>query len=212
MHIGDSTGHAPYRQMELTPDAAHTGMHTPERTLAQAELLRQQAEHFEQQRMESETLSRELEESTLRKTRFDADLNELGQRLHNAVRRISREIDSMERERTEMEQVCECFTRHLQILSAMQPQHWAPDSVKERLREALPKLDRAENDFHEAYLCARTYRHTEVFRNKPGEEEPEKKFNTKAMKEELLRGLLFHLPLFILILLAWGTYTLIAAE
>ena len=212
MPIGDQTGHSPYRQMELTPDAAITDMHTPERTLAQAELLRQQAEHFEQQRMESETLSRELEESTLRKTRFDADLNELGQRLHNAVRRISRELDSMDRERSEMEQVCQCFTGHLKILSSMQPQHWAPDSVKERLREALPKLDRAENDFHEAYLCARTYRHTEVFRNKPGEPEPESKLNAKALKEELLRGLLFHLPLFILLLLTWGIYTIIAAE
>ncbi|MBR5214546.1 MAG: hypothetical protein IKV92_09830 [Akkermansia sp.] len=208
MPIGDQTQRTPYRQMELNPEAMDSFMHTPERMLEQAERLRQQAEIFEQQRMESETLSRELEENTMRKTRFNDDLNEVGQRIHNAVRRISRDMDSMEREHQEMAQVCECFKRHLQILSSLQPQHWAPETVKERLREALPKLDRADNDFHEAYACGREYRHTSVFQNKPGEEEAKEKFGAKHLREEMLRGLAFHLPLFLLLLITWGIYAL----
>lgn len=211
MTPGDRTERTPYRQMELTPDSMDNFMHTPERMLEQAERLRQQAEIFEQQRMESETRSRELQESTMRKTSFNADLNELGQRIHNAVRRISRELDSMEREHQEMTQVCECFQRHLQILSGLQPQHWAPETVKERMREAIPKLDRAENDFHEAYACGREYRHTTVFFHKPGEEEPKEKFGAKVIKEEMLRGLAFHLPLFILLLITWAIYTIATA-
>lgn len=211
MPIGDRTERAPYKQMELTPDAMDNFMHTPERMLEQAERLRQQAEIYEQQRMESETRSRELEESTMRKTGFNADLNELGQRIHNAVRRISREMDSMEREHQEMAQVCDCFQRHLKILSGLQPQHWAPETVKERLREALPKLDRADNDFHEAYACGREYRHTTVFFQKPGEEEAKEQFGAKAIKEEMLRGLAFHLPLFILLLITWAIYSMVTA-
>lgn len=212
MPIGDQTARSPYRQMELTPDSTDSFMHTPERMMEQAERLRQQAELFEQQRMESETRSRELEENTLRKTNFNADLNEVGQRIHNAVRRISRDMDSMEREHQEMAQVCECFQRHLQILSSLQPQQWAPETVKERLREALPKLDRADNDFHEAYACGREYKHTNVFHTKPGEEEPKEQFGMKHIKEEMLRGLAFHLPLFLLLLITWGIYTLATAS
>lgn len=211
MPLGPQTQREPYRQMELTPEGTDGSMHTPERILEQAERLRLQAERFEQQRLESESLSRELEESTIQKTRFNADLNEVGQRLHNAVRRLERELDSMEREAHEMEQVSECFKRHLQILSSLQPQHWAPESVKERLREALPKLDRADNDFNEAYACGKEYRHTAIFRHKPGEE-VKQKFSMATIKEEMLKGLAFHLPLFMLILISWLIYLLATAE
>ena len=211
MPLGPQTQREPYRQMELNPEAADGNMHSPERMLEQAERLRMQAERYEQQMLESESLRRELEESTMRKTRFNADLNEVGQRLHNAVRRLERELDSMEREAREMEQVSECFKRHLQILSSLQPQQWAPETVKDRLREALPKLDRADNDFHEAYACGREYRHTTIFQHKPGEEE-KKRFSMKTIKEEMLKGLAFHLPLFLLILISWAIYLLASAE
>lgn len=212
MHSGDQQARGVYRQMEQYQEVPDNFMHTPERMMEQAQRLRQQAEIYEQQRVESETLSRELQESTMHKTRFNSDLNEVGQRIHNALRRISREMDSMEREHSEMEQVCECFQRHLQILSSLQPQQWAPETVKERLREALPKLDRADNDFHEAYACGKEYRHTTIFYNKPGEEEQKEKFGMKVLQEELLRGLAFHLPLFLLLLITWGVYTIANIE
>lgn len=211
MSIGDQAGRASYRQIDLSPETS-SSMHTPERMLEQAERLRQQAELYEQQRMETESLSRELEETTLKKTHFNADLNELGQRIHNAVRRLSREMDSMEREYQEMQQVCECFKKHLQILSALQPQHWPVETVKERLREALPKLDHAENDFHEAYMCGKEYRHTTVFHHKPGEEDKPQRLSGLTLKEEMLKGLVFHLPLFLLILISWIIFTLATAE
>ncbi len=211
MSIGDQAGRATYRQIDLSPEASGN-IHTPERMMEQAERLRQQAELYEQQRMETESLSRELEETTLKKTHFNADLNELGQRIHNAVRRLSREMDSMEREYQEMQQVCECFKKHLQILSALQPQHWPVETVKERLREALPKLDHAENDFHEAYICGKEYRHTTVFHHRPGEEDKPEHLSGLTLKEEMLKGLVFHLPLFLLILISWMIFTLATAE
>lgn len=212
MLTGDPTARGQYRQMEQRQEVPDNFMHTPERMMEQAERLRQQAEIYEQQRLESESLSRELQESTLQKTHFNSDLNEVGQRIHNALRRISREMDSIEREHEEMGQVCECFQRHLQILSSMQPQQWAPETVKERLREAIPKLDRADNDFNEAYACGKKYKHTTIFHSKPGEEEQKEQFGMKAIREELLRGLAFHLPLFLLLLITWGVYALATAE
>ncbi len=161
-----------------------------------------QAEFYEQQRQQWETQSRELEQSNVQKSRFNADLNDIGMKIHNSVRRIERELESMDREQREMEQINECFKRHLQILSALQPQNWNPEGVTDRLRDALPKLDRAENDFLEAYACGRKYQHTDIFLHKPGEEE-HRGLTWKMMKEQLAKGLAFHLPLFLLLLLTW---------
>ena len=94
------------------------------------------------------------------------------------------------------------------VYTTIYPTRGIPETIKERLREALPKLDRADNDFHEAYACGREYRHTTVFRNKPGEEEQKEKFGMKHLREEMLRGLAFHLPLFLLLLITWGIYAL----
>ncbi len=198
----------PYRQMELSPRAADGELHSPERVREQVEKLRMQAELFEQQRLQSESQSRELEQSTMRKAQFNADLNDVGQRIHNAVRRIERELESMNKEQEELMHVCECLKHHRQILSALQPQVWPPESVSERLREAVPKLDRAENDFNEAYALGRKYRHTDVLHHKPGET-PDERLTWRKLREEMAKGLAFHLPLFLLILLSWVTYILI---
>ncbi len=204
----DTRSQQPYRQMELNPHAADDAMHSPERVREQVEKLRMQAELFEQQRLQSESQSRELEQSTMRKAHFNADLNELGQKIHNAVRRIERELESMSNEQQELEHVCDCFKRHLQILSALQPQMWPPEGVSDRLREAIPKLDRAENDFLEAYAMGRKYRHTDVMVHKPGEVK-ESKLTWRKLREEMAKGFFFHLPLFLLILISWATYILI---
>lgn len=199
---------SPYRQMELNPHAADGEMHSPERVREQVEMLRHQAEIFEQQRQQSESQSRELEQSTMRKAQFNADLNEVGMKIHNSVRRLEREMESMSKEQQELEHICDCFKRHLQILSALQPQLWPPEGVSERLRESLPKLDRAENDFAEAYACGHKYHHTDVLLHKPGDT-PEKKLTWVTLREEMTKGLFFHLPLFLLILTSWVIYILI---
>ena len=206
----DNRPQSPYHQMELSTHMADSEFHSPERVREQVEKLRMQAELYEQQRLQSETQSRELEKNTLRKAHFNADLNELGQKIHNAVRRIERELESMNKEQQELEHVCECFKRHLQILSALQPQMWPPESVSERLREADPKLDRAENDFDEAYALGKKYRHTDVLLHKPGETR-EEKLTWRKLREDMARGLAFHLPLFLLILLSWVVYILITS-
>ncbi len=204
----DIRSQQPYRQMELSPHAVDGEMHSPERVREQVEKLRMQAELFEQQRLLSENQSRALEQSTMRKAGFNADLNEVGQKIHNSVRRIERELESMNKEQQELEHVCECFKRHLQILSALQPDKWPPEGVTERLREALPKLDRAENDFNEAYACGYKYSHTDVLCHKPGESKQEQ-LTWKKLREEMAKGLAFHLPLFLLILISWIVYILI---
>ncbi len=191
--------------MELNPQMADDPSHAPENVQHQMEQARQQAEFYEQQRAQWEAQRQELAESSEQKAFFDASLNEVGMKLHNAVVRMERELESMGREQQELAQVTECLKRHLQILSALKPRNWSPEGFKDRLREALPKLDRAENDFNEAYALGRRFRHTKVFLNKPGEES-QQGLSWKRMGEELARGLAFHLPLFLLLLASWLIY------
>lgn len=198
-----------YRQMELKPHIADGEMHSPENVRLQAEQARQQAEFYEAQRVQWETQRRELEQSNEQKVLFTDGLNELGMKIHNAVRRLERELESMDREQRELEQVCNCLKGHLQVLSALQPQNWSTDGFKERLRDAILKLDRAENDFNEAYAMKSKFLHTDVFKHKPGVEVKEH-LNWKSIREQLLKGLAFHLPLFLLLLITWLIYLLVA--
>ncbi len=191
-----------YRQMEISPRMNEEDMHSPEQMRQQVEQARQQAEYYEAQR-------RELEESTERKTLFNESLNEIGMKLHNAVRRLDRELESMDREQAEIAQINECLKRHLQILSSMRPQTWGTDTFNERLNEAIPKLDRAINDFEEAYSGPSRYRHTEIFRYKPGIDE-RRGIDWETFRSKAAQGFFFHLPLFILLLITWGVYTLIS--
>lgn len=194
-----------YRQMELNPQAADGEMHSPDRVRMRAEQARRREEYYEQQRINSEAERRKLELSNEQKAIFSANLNEVGMKLHNAVRRLEQELESMDKEQREIESVNECFKRHLQILSALKPQNWSTDGFQERVREALPKLDRAENDFNEAYHMGRRFRHTNTFFQKPGEEE-ENRLQWKDVRDQLVKGLAFHLPLFILMLATWLVY------
>ena len=72
----------------------------------------------------------------------------------------------------------------------------------------MPKLERAINDFEEAYAGHTRYKHTEIFRYKPGVEE-RLGINWGRIRAQLTDGFYFHLPLFLLLLIAWGIYTLI---
>ena len=194
-----------YKQMELNPRAADGEMHSPDRVRMRAEQARRREEYYEQQRINSEAERRKLELSNEQKAIFSANLNEVGMKLHNAVRRLEQELESMDKEQREIESVNECFKRHLQILSALKPQNWSTDGFQERVREALPKLDRAENDFNEAYHMGRRFRHTDTFFRKPGEED-EKRLRWKDVREQMAKGLAFHLPLFLLMLVTWLIY------
>lgn len=197
-----------YRQMELNPRMADGEMHSPEQMRHQVEQARQQEEFFDAQLAQCRAQRQELEESNQKKVLFNESLNEIGMKLHNAVRRLEKELDSMEREQTEIAQINECLKRHLQILSSMQPQHWSPEGFDNRLQEAMPKLERAINDFEEAYAGHSRYHHTDIFRYKPGIEERQG-INWKRIRTQLADGFYFHLPLFLLLLLTWGAYTLI---
>ena len=197
-----------YRQMELNPRMADGEMHSPEQVWQQMEQARQQAEFYEAQRDQWEAQRRELEESNETKVLFNDSLNETGMKLHNAVRRLEKELESMKREYGEIAQINECLKRHLQILSSMQPQNWSTEGFSDRLREAMPKLERAENDFEEADASASRFRHTRIFRHKPGVDS-RVKASWEHLLSELLKGFFFHLPLFILLLLTWGIYILV---
>lgn len=207
--MGEQRGERGYRQMELNPQAADGVMHSPERVRMRVEQARQQAEFYEQQRVQLETQRKELELSNEQKAMFSANLNEVGMKLHNAVRRLEQELESMDKEQREVESVNECFKRHLQILSALQPQNWSTDGFEDRLREALAKLDRAENDFNEAYSMGRRFRHTDIFRHKPGVKTDREPLG-KTMLHFMVKGFSFHLPLFILLLITWLIYLWIA--
>lgn len=192
---------SPYRQMELNPRTADGEMHSPEQVRRQMEHARQQAEFYEAQRQA-------LEQSSEQKVLFNDSLNELGMKLHNAVQRLEKELKSMQAEQGEVELAYECLKRHLQILSALQPQTWSTEGFTARLSDAIVKLERAENDFNEAFRGGNKYRHTDVFRFKPGVEDTPR-FGWKVMKEHFLKGLAFHLPLFCLLLATWLIYLLV---
>ena len=194
-----------YRQMELNPRVADGEMHSPDQVRLRVEQARKQTEYFEQQRINLETQRRELELSNEQKAMFSANLNEVGMKLHNAVRRLEQELESMEKEQREVESINECFKRHLAILSALKPQTWSTEGFQDRLREALPKLDRAENDFEEAYSMGRRFRHTDTFCYKPGQQE-EKVLSFKDFRDSMAKGLAFHMPLFLLLLITWLIY------
>lgn len=194
--------------MELNPRMADGEMHTPEQVWRQMEQARQQAEFYESQRAQWEAQRRELEESNERKILFNDSLNEIGMKLHNAVRRLEKELESMNRETNEVAQVSECLKRHMQILSALQPENWSTEGFNDRLREAMPKLERAANDFEEAYNGAPAYRHTRIFTRKPGADDRTPP-DWVSLRNQLLHGFFFHLPLFFLLLLTWSVYELI---
>lgn len=198
-----------YRQMELNPRMADGEMHSPEQMRQQVEQARQQVEFFEAQRVQWEAQSRELEANTQKKLLFNDTLNEIGMKLHNAIRRIDKELESMQREQAEIEQINECLKRHLQILSALKPENWSTEGFSSRLQEAMPKLDRAINDFEEAYTGPGRYRHTDIFRHKPGVEERQG-IDWRGIRKQLVKGFYFHLPLFLLLLITWGVCTLIS--
>ncbi len=192
---------SPYRQMELSPRTADGEMHTPEQMRQQMEHARRQAAYYEQQ-------SKDLAESSEQKILFNDSLNDLGMRLHNATRRLTKEYESMKAEAEEVEIAYKCLSRHLEILSSLQPQTWSPEGFAARLNDAILKLERAENDFNEVFRGGHKYLHTDVFRFKPGEPE-RKRFGWAKLREKFLEGLAFHLPLFCLLLCTWLVYLLI---
>lgn len=198
----------PYRQMELGDTRAGAPRLSPEQMREQMENARRQAEFYEAQRVQYEAQQQALEESNEQKVLFNDSLNDIGMRIHNAVKRMEKELESMDREQREVTQICECLSRHLQILSSLQPHTWPETEFARHLHEALPKLERAENDFNEAYYGGTHYRHTDIFRHKPGEE-PRDGFSWRIIGEHLAKGFAFHLPLFILLLLTWLVYWLV---
>ncbi|MCQ2372205.1 MAG: hypothetical protein MJ058_09185 [Akkermansia sp.] len=201
----------PYRQMELNPKTADGEMHSPEQVQEEMEKARQQVEYLESQKAQWEQQRRQLMQNNEQKALFTEGLNEIGLKIHNAVRRLEKEMESMDREQQEMEQAHECLKRHLQILSALQPANWSNEGLQERMKEALPKLERAENDFNEVFTGGHKYVHTDIFRHKPGVEE-KPGFNWAAARDELLRGLAFHLPLFLLLLATWIIYQIVKSS
>lgn len=199
---------SPYRQMELGDAPRGAAQLSPELVREQMEQARKQAEFYEAQHAQYEAQRRALDDANERKTMFNDGLNDIGTRLHNAVKRLEKELESMDREQREVTQVTECLKRHLQILSALQPHTWNPAEYQQRIDEAIPKLERAENDFNEAYADGNNYRHTDVFLHKPGEEEVPR-YSWANLRRKMAEGLAFHLPLYLLLLLTGAVYYLI---
>lgn len=194
-----------YRQMELDPKYGDGDLHHPANVDNQMEAAKAQALFYEQQRRQWEEQRIELEQVNQKKALFLAGLNEVGLSIHNAQRRIEQEMASMDREYHEMEHVRECLQQHLRVLSSLQPETWSTEGLNERLREALPKLDRAENDLNEAYFLGKKMRHTAIFQSKPGAVEKEG-MDWKTIFGELSRGFFFHIPLFLLLLATWAVW------
>ncbi len=195
----------PYRQMELHPQIADGLQHSPANVTLQVEAAQRQIELLEQRQRELDAQKRELEEINEQKAEFSEHLNRVGLQLHNSIRRMEKELESIRQEQEDIVQTCQCFRMHIQVLSALQPQNWSKEGLRERLQESLPKLQRAENDYSEAFAHGSHFRHTAIFRKKNGSS-----FSRASndLGQQFLQGLAFHLPLACLMLLAWGCYAL----
>ncbi len=185
---------APPRQLELNPIEADGDSYSPTQIRQQAEDARAQAAFFEQQQAEWEEQHLELERIKQHKIEFSSQLDELGLKIHNVVRRIEREVQAMDAEKAELKQIHDCLSRHLMVLSSLDPTEWSPKGIEERLLNGLTKLDRAENDLQEAYIGEKRYRYVECFKLRPDQA---KIWGTTRgqLIDELKRGLFFHLPL-----------------
>ncbi len=187
---------APPRQMELNPIEADGRSYSPTQIRQQAEDARAQAAFFEQQQAEWEEQHQELERIKQHKVEFAAQLDELGMKIHNVVRRIEREVQAMDAEKLELKQIHECLSRHLMVLSSLDPTEWSPKGIEERLINGLTKLDRAENDLHEAFIGEKRYRYVECFNIRP--DQAKIWGTTRAqLLDELKKGVFFHLPLIV---------------
>ncbi len=185
---------APPRQMELNPIEADDRSYSPSQIRQQAEDARAQAAFFEQQQAEWEEQHQELERMKQHKVEFAAQLDELGMKIHNVVRRIENEVKAMDAEKLELKQIHECLSRHLMVLSSLDPTEWSPKGIEERLLNGLTKLDRAENDLQEAFIGEKRYRYVECFKLRP--DQGKIWGTTRAqLLDELKKGVFFHLPL-----------------
>lgn len=196
----------PYRQMELNPQMADGLQHSPANVTLQVEAAQRQIEMLEQRQRELDAQKRELEEINEQKQEFSEHLNRVGLQLHNCVRRMEKELESIQREQEDIVQTCQCFRMHIQVLSALQPKNWSKDGLRERLQESRPKLERAENDYAEAFAHGSQFRHTAVFRNMGSSPLA---LTAGNLGRQFLQGLAFHLPLVCLLLAAWGVYSLL---
>ncbi len=193
------------RQLELNPQVGDGAAHHPHNVNIKVEDARAQAAFYEQRHAQWENQRRELESVNERKAIFSSHLDEVGLKIHNATRRIASEQESIQRELREIDEVQACLTRHLQILSSLDPRDWSPEGLSDRMREAVPRLQRAENDLEEAFYHGRHLRHSRVF-DAVSWEGAKQGLTWHKLAEQLLKGLFFHLPLFILLLLSWGVY------
>lgn len=196
----------PYRQMELNTQIADGLQHSPTNVTLQVEAAQRQIEMLEQRQRELDARKRELEVINAQKEEFSEHLNRIGLQLHNCVRRMEKELESIQREQEDIVQTCQCFRMHIQVLSALQPENWSKDGLRERLQESLPKLQRAENDYTEAFAHGSQFRHTVVFRKMGASP---LSLTIGSLGRQFLQGLAFHLPLVCLLLAAWGAYSLL---
>lgn len=194
-----------YNQLELSALVGDGDEHSPENGQRKVDAARAQAIFYEKQRSQWERQHHELETINKQKSFFAEELEALGMKLHNATRRVDQELISIEHENLQLTQVSACLKRHLQILTALDAKNWSPEGFEERMKEALPKLLRAENDFQEAFSAGQGLRHTKILRNKPGVAN-RPILALRTMIDEMLRGFFFHLPLLLVFALAYAFY------
>lgn len=199
------TGETLYSQLELNTGMADDERHSPTNVNLQVEAAQRQIEFLEQQRRELDAQKKELEEINEQKAEFTEQLNRIGLKLHNSIRRMEKELESMHQEEEDIVQTCNCFKMHIQVLSALHPQNWSREGLRERLTESLPKIERAENDYHEAYSHGAHFRHTSIFRRK---KDGFFSMQSGGAGAQFFQGLMFHLPLACLMLLAWVIYSI----
>lgn len=192
-----------YRKMNLNSPSASEGGGVPAPTVQDdMEDAQRRLEELRRQRAEIEEQKRREEEVAMKKARFAADQNELGDRLYAAVDKIEQELESMQDEAKELEQIRLCFSKDLKVLGSIRSDDWRLDNIEQQLSKAAEIMDHCESDYTDAAEHCSRMRHTKILTRSRGS----KKLlvSSREFVTQFIQGFSFHLPLFILLVILYA--------
>ena len=187
---------AQYRRMDAEPGYTPHPEDQVDSDMEQAQL---RLEQLRREKEEVENSRRRLEEIHMRKARFMAQQNELGDRMVNAADLISREVESLRQESNELEQIHMALTRNLKMLSTVRPDEWPSENTENLINQSQQVVDRCEEEFADAVQQCARMQHTKVL---TGVRRSSKvRISAREFMTQFLQGLSFHLPLLLIALI-----------
>jgi hypothetical protein len=147
---------------------------------------------------------RELQELESMRWHIEEVRDGLRARIDESVRHIAAERSSMLREVEQLEDIGEAFKGNRQKLDEIIPSDWDNDTLKKYAPQVEIVFRQIESDFDDASAHCQGMKHTEVLCS-PGWK-TQLAYNFRMFYWQFLKGLAFHLPLFLLLLIVFLIY------